>query len=238
MTMIATEAGAVVRHGVPLNRRLIDDFRELFGIVPANSRELLDDAYRLRFQVYCVERGFEDPAQYPDGRERDDDDARSMHCLLISRPTQMVLGTVRLILPQRGLTLPVSRMIGSPRWRALALPAETTAEVSRFAIAKAGRRQSECRDFSCVMGTPAGARRTLPLLSLGLIQAAVMMSLSRGITHVVAMMEPTLLRLLARVGVEFHAIGEPIDHHGLRQPSWALLRDVITGLNQFIPEFC
>jgi N-acyl amino acid synthase of PEP-CTERM/exosortase system len=232
MTMIATEAGAVVRHGVTLNERLIDDFREWIGIVPANSRELLDYAYRLRFQVYCLERGFEDAAQYPDGRERDADDARSMHCLLISRPTRMVLGTVRLILPQCGRSLPVSRMVGS-RWRGLDLPVGTTAEVSRFAIAKAVRRQME----PCMPNSRVGARQTLPLLSLGLIQAAVMMGLSRGITHVVAAMEPPLLRLLARFGVEFHPIGEPIDHHGLRQPSWATGSDVIVRLKQLLPEF-
>jgi N-acyl amino acid synthase of PEP-CTERM/exosortase system len=231
MTMM-TEAGAVVRRGALLHRRPIDDFCELIDIVPANSRELLDCVYRLRFQVYCLERGFEDATQYPDGREQDADDARSMHCLLIFRPTGMVLGTVRLILPQYDSALPVSRIAGS-RLHALDLPVETTAEVSRFAIAKAVRRQMG----HCLSSSHLEVRRTLPLLSLGLIHAAVMMSLSRGITHVVAMMEPALLRLLARVGVEFHTIGEPIDHHGLRQPSWAATSDVIARLQQFLPEF-
>jgi N-acyl amino acid synthase of PEP-CTERM/exosortase system len=232
MTMTATEAGAVVQHGALLNRWPIDDLHKLIDIVPADSPELRDCVYRLRFQVYCLERGFEDAAQYPDGREQDTDDARSMHCLLIFRPAGIVLGTVRLILPKYGHALPVSRMVGS-RWHALDLPVQTTAEVSRFATTKAVRRQVEL----CMPSSHLGALRGLPLLSLGLVQAAVMMSLSRGITHVVAMMEPALLRLLARVGVEFHAIGEPIDHHGLRQPSWAILRDVITGLQQFLPEF-
>ena len=42
-----------------------------------------------------------------------------------------------------------------------------------------------------------------------------MMSAFGEITHIVAMMEPALLRLLRRLGIAFHPLGDPIEHHGL-----------------------
>ena len=63
-------------------------FNRYLSVVPANSPSLLDQAFRLRFQVYCVERGFENPSDHPDGRERDRDDDRSLPiflCLIARR---------------------------------------------------------------------------------------------------------------------------------------------------------
>src|SRR5262245_33033942 len=40
---------------------------------------LLDASYRLRYQVYCMERQFLDAGSYPDGRECDEFDEYSMH---------------------------------------------------------------------------------------------------------------------------------------------------------------
>src|SRR5271165_5688455 len=118
-------------------------FNRFLTVVPADSESLLDEVFRLRFQVYCAERGFESAADFPDGRERDRDDLRSLHFLVLDRATGRAVGTVRLILPRMGDDLPVLRLIGtSGRWPA-DLPLATTGEVSRFAIAKAFRRQLE-----------------------------------------------------------------------------------------------
>jgi len=64
-----------------------DYFKRNLSVVPADSDELLDRVFRLRFQVYCVERGFEDAAEHPNGRERDRDDRRSLHFLVLDRAT-------------------------------------------------------------------------------------------------------------------------------------------------------
>jgi N-acyl amino acid synthase of PEP-CTERM/exosortase system len=192
-------------------------FRRHLTVVPVDSEELLDHAFRLRFQVYCVERGFENAAEHPDGRERDRDDQRSLHFLVLDRATGNAAGTVRLILPQIGNDLPVFRLAGTHE-PGVPLPLHSTAEVSRFAVAKAYRRPLESR------WRPGSGRRTaLPIITFGLIQAIVMMSSVGGITHIVAMMEPALLRLLRRLGIEFHPVGGLVEHHGLRQPGWAAM---------------
>ncbi len=205
----------------PIDNSTSELFNRYLSVVPADTQPLLDQAFRLRFQVYCVERGFEDPADYPDGRERDHDNSRSLQFLVIDRATGIAAGTVRLILPKANAGLPVFRLTGTGEPN-VALPWSTTAEVSRFAVAKAFRRPLEENWYSGM-----GHRTGLPILTIGLIQAVVIMSSVSGITHIVAMMEPSLLRLLHRVGVEFHSLGDLVEYHGLRQPCWAAVAQLI-----------
>jgi N-acyl amino acid synthase of PEP-CTERM/exosortase system len=196
-----------------------------------------DRAFRLRFQVYCLERGFEDANEHPDGREEDAYDARSLHSLLLDRTTGAAVGTVRLILPQAGDDLPVFRQLEAGERRQLELPLATTAEVSRFAVAKAYRRQVE-KGWRPPPEHMANSGRGCPLqlLTFGLIQAIAMMGARGGITHIVAMMEPALLRLIRRLGIEFHPIGALVDHHGLRQPGWALMAHLSARIKECRPE--
>ena len=240
----------IARIGVPISENVVCDpktsehgwielFRRYLAVVRAHTEEELDSVFRLRFQVYCLERGFEDATEYPDGRERDGDDARSLHSLLLDRATGSAVGTVRLILPYGGGDLPVFRLIGSrERYRA-GLPLETTAEVSRFAVAKTFRRQIE-NGWRPGPGSAAvagcGREPAYQLLTAGLIRAIVTMSAVGGITHIVAMMEPTLLRLLGRLGVAFHPLGEPVEHHGRRQPGWAVITHLIASIKNRHPE--
>jgi N-acyl amino acid synthase of PEP-CTERM/exosortase system len=201
-------------------------FRRHLTVAEANSAALLDRVFRLRYQVYCIERGFENAAHYPDGRERDRDDGRSSHFLVLDRATGSAMGTVRLILPRPDDDLPVFRLLGSSG-AGFALPQRTTAEVSRFAVAKASRRRLEE-----VWRRGGGRRTALPLVTFGLIEAVVMMSAIGGITHIVAMMEPALLRLLRRLGIEFHPIGSLVEHHGLRQPGWAAMAPLVDRVKE------
>src|SRR5947209_14072684 len=140
VAQVRSESNYVISDQQIQQRKSIDLFSYYLTVVQANSKELLDSVFRLRFQVYCRERSFENAAAYPDGRERDDDDARSLHFLVLHRPTNSAVGTVRLILPRVGVDLPALELVGAELRRRLHLPLETTAEVSRFAIAKAFRQ--------------------------------------------------------------------------------------------------
>jgi N-acyl amino acid synthase of PEP-CTERM/exosortase system len=56
------------------------------------------------------------------------------------------------------------------------------------------------------------------------------MSADYSITHLCAMMEPKLLRLLSAVSIRFEPLGPLVKHHGMRQPCYCevapLLRQV------------
>ena len=224
-------------------RRPADLFKKYLTVVQANSRELLDAVFRLRFQVYCVERGFEDAAAHPDGRERDEHDARSRHFVVLYRPARTrastPVGTVRLILPHRGTDLPVLNLLSPSDRRRLDLPLASTAEISRVAVPRTFRKRLKSdlsRHPDQALRGRGSVREALNLLNFWLIRAVGTMTADEGITHFLAVMEPPLLRLLRRLGIEFHPIGGMVEHHGLRQPAWAATSNIIDGIKKLRPE--
>ena len=195
----------------------INALREEVSVEIASTPALLREAHRLRHQVYCVERAFETGQ---DGMERDQYDGHARHAVVRWRQTGEVVGAVRLILPKTlagGGALPIHHVCDPALLHAV--PAATTGEVSRFALAKQLTRQ--VRSIS-----PA----SFSLLRLALIQGAVRLSAEAGHTHWLAVMEPTLLRLLAITGLHFTPLGPVVAYHGLRQPAVAELAPVLARM--------
>jgi N-acyl-L-homoserine lactone synthetase len=168
----------------------------------ATSPEQLLDAQRLRFRVYCEERGFE-PGK--NGLEQDAFDPVSRHVLVRSRSTDTVLGTVRLVLskPETGLNGFPMQQACEP-WVLSPLPIASTGEISRFALR---------RDRTGI--SPAAAA----LMRLCLIRGLVQVSADSQLTHWCAIMERTLLRLLRATGIHFVPVGPTVEYHGTRQPA-------------------
>jgi N-acyl amino acid synthase of PEP-CTERM/exosortase system len=199
---------------------LLDKFNTYFEVIPALTNEEIRRAQRIRYEVYCVENPFENPADHPEGLERDEFDPHSVHSLLIHRASGEAMGTTRLILPVRGAlerSFAIQQVCKHPMLRRL--PLHRTAEVSRFSISKQFRRRKTDTLYEG-RAAPEVARSTAPLMSLGLIQSLVSMSTNYGITHWCATMEPKLLRLLATMGIRFSPLGPLVQHHGMRQPCY------------------
>jgi N-acyl-L-homoserine lactone synthetase len=177
----------------------------------ADTPALLEECYRIRYEVYCSERHF---LVGQNGVEQDEFDANAQHIALLSRRTGAVVGTVRLVLPAEGSptdSFPLQRVCGS----ALPddMPLRYTAEISRFAIAKQRR------------GIHAAS-----LMRLGLLRGIIEVSPRLGVAHWCAVMEPALLRLLATSSIQFKPIGSPVDYHGLRQPCYNSIAAVMDGI--------
>jgi N-acyl amino acid synthase of PEP-CTERM/exosortase system len=213
---------------------LTDTYAKYFDVVRANDPDLLDRAFRLRYQVYCVENPFENAAEHPDGREVDADDDRSIHALLVHRPTGATAGTVRIIRPIGGKArpLPVERVIGSQcSGLASDLKANVVGEISRFAISKEFRRRCGEHRYADVGfsgdSVAMAERRLLPFITYGLIRGALEICWDYQVDHLYAVMEPALLRLLARIGLSFNTIGAPVEYHGIRQPCIATVADLV-----------
>ncbi|MGH7047636.1 MAG: PEP-CTERM/exosortase system-associated acyltransferase [Stellaceae bacterium] len=211
-------------------------YDQYFAVVRARTPEELDLAHRLRYQVYCVEHRFEDPWGHRDHREADEDDDRSAHALLLHRPSGTMAGTVRVIMPtleDRPRPLPIECVLDPiVRPRLGVLPREEVAEISRFAVSKSFRRRhgdgryGEAYSASRDDGAATMERRLMPFITLGLLRAVLGICLEHGVSHLAAMMEPALLRLLLRLGLVFEPLGGLVEHHGLRQPCLARLADL------------
>jgi N-acyl amino acid synthase of PEP-CTERM/exosortase system len=73
-------------------------------------------------------------------------------------------------------------------------------------------------------------QRGFPHITVGLFSAIVQMSAETGVTHWLAVMEPTLLRLLRRFGIRFERIGDDVNYHGRRRPTLGVAADVVDGI--------
>ncbi len=209
--------------------RLKEIYLRFFETVIVRDEVELAAAHKLRYQVYCVENSFEDPADNPDGQERDLYDSRATHCLLVHRPSETVAGTVRLVLPDRqqpDRSFSLQKVCQDSLVRdPAAFPVARMAEVSRFCVAKEFRRRHREGLYGRYesMDYLENSHGVIPHMTLGLIEGLVRMSVESGIDYWCAVMEPTLLRLLTRLGIRFDNIGPRVDYHGKRQPCYQRL---------------
>ena len=204
----------------PTEESLLDRFHTHFRVATEVSGAELQDAFRIRHQVYCVENPFENPADHPDGLERDEFDSHAIHGLLIHRLSERAMGTVRLILPVRHeleRSFPIQLLCKHPHLKLL--PLDRLAEVSRFSISKQFRRR-QCDTLYEGNDARRERRGIAPLMSLGLLQSLVSMSAEHGITHWCATMELTLVRLLEAMSIRLTMLGPLVQSHGTRQPCY------------------
>jgi N-acyl-L-homoserine lactone synthetase len=193
----------------------VEMIRDDFAIEIATSGEQLLEAYRLRNQVYCRERGyFADEA----GLEIDEFDVRSHHALLRVKSTGEVMGTVRLVLSSAEEphdSFPMQHVCSTLEPY---VPLRSTAEISRFAISKERRTSL-----------------SVPMMRLALMKGIVRLSTELRLTHWCAIMEPPLLRLLQATAIHFRPIGPLVDHHGPRQPCYNAIGDVMARIEEEQP---
>ena len=222
-------------------------FDNYFEVVEADTAELRDIVFRLRYQVYCLETGFEDEQQFPDRKEHDEFDALASHALVMHRASGVAVATVRLVpgdVSRHGRAFPLEQshpgLLAARGCGPRALPYETTAEISRFAISREFKQRageprtlagiSEANAGGDVAGHAPNDRRAQPFIIMGLFLAIVRLSAAHGYTHWVAAMEGPLLRRLAHFGVRLIPVGTPIDLHGKRQPCMGRIADVLEGV--------
>jgi N-acyl-L-homoserine lactone synthetase len=188
---------------------------EEFSVEIAGSPDQTREAYRLRYQTYCVERGYEASST---GLEIDEFDDRSHHVILRHRRSGAPVGTVRLVLADPDAPLnsfPLQRLC-DPR-HLQTLPIGSTAEISRFAVPKRSR----------AIGSSSAA-----LVRLGLMRGLLKMSRELQLTHWCAVMERSLLRLLRSTAIYFDPMGPMVEHHGLRQPTWAAIDRILAQMRR------
>lgn len=230
---------------------LVNSFNEHLAAEIADSPRLQELAYRLRYHIYCTERGYERSEEFPDGLETDEYDHRSIHSLVYHRGTGAPAGVVRLVMPEADnpeALFPIEEhCLDVLDWnviKSFGADRSTIAEVSRFAVAKDfKRRPGEAGTLAGVSPTlnyeddQTDHRRHFPHISLGLIAMLFAMSAERGITHWYAVMEPALARLLTRFGIRFAKVGPLVEYHGRRQPMMACLDDLLRDIERDRPDF-
>jgi N-acyl amino acid synthase of PEP-CTERM/exosortase system len=209
---------------------LVAPYRNYFRMIRADTAELKEEVYRIRYDVYCKELGWEDAFAFPDGKEFDDYDKNSRHCLLQYRKDDSYIGCVRLVLADPNPDSPPVPLVGhcsgildEEKLDIGSLDRSSYGEISRLAIIKEFRRRPGEAD------TPSGFshgsiektsedRRTFPHIALGLYLGAASIGIGEGLSGVFAMMEPRLARVLRILGIHFQQVGGTVEHRGTRAP--------------------
>lgn len=209
---------------------LAQAFQQFFEIVPADTDELREAVYRIRYQVYCQEMHFENEDAFPDGREIDQFDSHSAHALLRHRPSGDYAGCVRLVMnrsnahePQLPLEHHCGDSLDQTTLNIASLDRRTFGEISRLAITSRFRKRPGEAETPHGVGEEAvtftpSERRVFPHIALGLYLAAAGISLKRGMDTILVMMEPRLARHLRYFGIHFIQAGDVVDFHGMRGP--------------------
>lgn len=227
---------------------LYQNFQKFFEIVIADTAELLEHVYRIRYQVLCIEQrlpGF-DPAHCPDEKERDNYDSHSCHVLLRHRPSGDFIGTARLILPalskpEKPLPVELYSQTDPMLCDIKALPRQQTAEISRFLIKGQfdRRRDERRREDRRKEATEAASekrntqdrrssdRRSGLTIGLVLMSGVMRMSVKYNIRHWLIVTEPAVNKLMGFYGLDFNPIGPPINYHGIRRPYYAKVEDIL-----------
>lgn len=218
---------------------MLEHFDRYFEVLPVRDAAARDEVFRLRHAVYCEELGYEDPAAFPDGLERDAYDDDAVFALLRQRDGGRAMACVRLILDVdgRGRPFPFEQVCAGrldlSRFDPAAFIRHTAGEISRLAIHRDFRRRRGEWQNPEATGEPEdqiGGQRRYPLLPMSLFLAAAALAINRGLTQVLVMMEPRLARLLASCGIEFEQIGDVIDYHGRRGPFRITHPSLLAGL--------
>jgi N-acyl amino acid synthase of PEP-CTERM/exosortase system len=100
---------------------------------------MLEEIFRLRYEVYCVERRFLSADDYPDGLEQDGYDACSTQIAAYNEK-QLIIGSVRLVQPPRPVRFPFEEHCSVFQYQTLP-PQEQSGEISRLVVQKSYRRR-------------------------------------------------------------------------------------------------
>ncbi|MFG6177906.1 PEP-CTERM/exosortase system-associated acyltransferase [Halomonas sp. THAF12] len=204
-------------------------FREEFMFRLAGDAETQRRIFRLRYDIYCEELGYEAPADPKHHLEFDAYDERAILCLIEHRKSGLAAGCMRLVLPDttpdgRSCRLPLQEhgddSLTHPNLHPARLCLDHVCEISRLAISPLFRKHSTIDEIDSIVRhqQPFSAtdRETFPLIVIGLFLATYALLGLSNRPHAFAMMEPRLPRLLRMSGFHFTRVGETIEFHGKR----------------------
>ena len=209
--------------------------------IKVDSEFLKREIFKLRYDVYVSEFGFEKKEDHPSGLEKDIYDSHSVELAAIEQidaATEKVIGTMRLILhSEHGFPIENVAPIDFTKEKP---PIDKIAEISRLTINKEYRRRQEDGLYgveSYLKVTEGGILpnrerpqskkvRIQPYLILGLFKEMYHVSKKLGITHWYMITEKKLWYALKRFDLIFSQIGEPVEYHGTRIPYIGIIDEI------------
>jgi N-acyl amino acid synthase of PEP-CTERM/exosortase system len=219
--------------------------RHLDSILIDGFPTLLEQSYRLRYQVYCLGRRFLPAEQYPAGQEIDSFDRHSLHVGAVTHARELV-GTARAIKPSE-MGLPVFEYCRPFPHETEFHPANTRlVEIGRLVVDRRFLRRQRSEMSGLASASPSDRarasrgreqRRVGSDVLVTLLAAMYQETRRIGASHWVAAMEESLSSQLIALGLPFRAFGPPSNYYGMIVPYQMALEEfeMVVHSNRF-PE--
>ncbi len=219
-----------------------------FKFCLVENKDVLKDTFRMRYEVYVEEFGFEKREDHPDGIETDEYENDSIHFACLNE-SNSVVGTIRLVLDSdKGFPIEhavETTFIGEKPDR------QKIGEISRLTVSRDLRRRKEdgmygvesyltkkeggvLPDDGTIPDEMLGRKN--PIIVLGLYQVMYHESRRRGISHWYMITEKKLFHALKKYGFLFHQIGDSVEYHGERIPYLGIIEEVERTLLKNNPD--
>ncbi|MDX1812908.1 MAG: PEP-CTERM/exosortase system-associated acyltransferase [Gammaproteobacteria bacterium] len=192
-------------------------FDEKYQILRADTEEAQRLHYRLRCEIYCVDRSFESSNNFPTGEEVDEADERALHFIIIEKASQEWIGVFRVVLPDHE-KLPIEQYCVMDSKLIKSLPRDKTAEISRLGIARRFTQRTPEHENESELAQTKYVIKNLKEVTLGIWRALVQLSEERGIEDYLFFITPALARVLLGLHAPLLRAGLPCEHRGTRHP--------------------
>ena len=159
--------------------------------VVCETPEQVRMAQALRYEVFCLEKDWIEPASCDNGLETDEYDEKAVHFLVLDDDSDTALGTCRLLLGSCQ-TLPAASFLDLA---GLGIEPIHSCEVSRLASLRSSRANN--------LG-----------VFLGLMQAMSWWGAGTDFTSLLSVADLPLHKLMTRIGMPFTAVGDPVIYLG------------------------
>src|SRR6202453_949742 len=186
---------------------------------------------RLRYDVYCLRKGWEMAQAFPDRLESDEFDEHAVHILLTERQTGLAVGSARIVFADS--SAPHARLpsfaIGPDFQEAVgrSLPLASTVEISRLTVLRAGGAP-----------TAPGSHDSTGRVSLvlGLLKGISQAMAASEATHACFLTSRSLKRLMEGFGFRFYDFGLTLRHRGTRSFLWRDWAALMTNIHDSRPD--
>ncbi|MBK8750792.1 MAG: PEP-CTERM/exosortase system-associated acyltransferase [Candidatus Competibacteraceae bacterium] len=208
----------------PSVNRLFDDSYEVILADTEASRAI---HHKIRYQVYCMERSFENPADFPAGEESDHWDTHAAQFIVRQRDSGAWVAAIRLVLPYAA-SFPLETLHCLTPGHADHIRRRHLGEISRVCVIRSPKphHRNPHLDHHFDHVTPDRESQVM----LGLIRTIIVHGLERGIEHCYLLVTDAFARLLRRIGVVLHSVGIATEHRGFRAPYLMGLRETAASL--------
>lgn len=211
---------------------ILDSFNFYFEMVAADTEVLRQEVYKLRYQIYCLEKCFEKPEEHPDGLESDQYDQYSCHYLIRHRETGCYMATTRLILPNCAVFPTEANSKIADTTLLKNVNRNHLAELSRFCVSRQFRRRANERHLIVTNDTDESRDSSIEKscsasITLSLFACAIQMSAEHNIRYWCALIEPALKRVVESYGIYVTQIGPVVEYHGMRMPCAIKVNDFL-----------